>query len=69
MNQTKYPLKMCIPPERASQPCLTLPNRQWHRLPDGSIEVVFNTSEQLAACIEVTKFLRDYEPKETDGTG
>jgi len=63
MNNNKFPLKMHIPPNRANQPCLTLPTRQWQWLPDGSIDVMFDDREQLKVCVAVTTFLRDYEQK------
>lgn len=62
----RFPLKMSIPPDRSHQPGLALPYRQWRRLPDGSIEVIFNTPEQLETCITATQAIRTYEPKETD---
>ena len=61
---SQYPLKMIIPPDRASQPGLSLPSNQWQRLPDGGIEVVFNTRAELEACVEVTQAVRALEEKQ-----
>lgn len=57
---TRFPLKMHIPTDKANQPCLTLLNRQWRRLPDGSIDAVFNDRDELDLCVRVTAYLRDY---------
>jgi len=54
----RFPLRLTIPPDRATLPGLALPNRQWRRLEDGSIEVVFNSSEELWVCIEATRAIR-----------
>ena len=54
----RYPLKMCIPPDRASRPGLTLPNGQWERLADGSIDVTFRSAEEVLEFSEITKILR-----------
>lgn len=54
----QYPMKMTIPPERAKVPGLVLPNRQWRRNPDGSINVVFNTPDQLRECLDATRACR-----------
>jgi len=60
----KYPMKMTIQPAKASKPGLALPNRQWRRLGDGSIEVIFNTPDQLRECIEATEAIRKELPHE-----
>ncbi len=58
LQNRRFPLTMTIPPERATRPGLALPNGQWRRLADGGIEVVFNSREELAACIEATQEIR-----------
>ncbi len=60
-TQTKparFPLRLTIPPERATLPGLALINRQWQRLDDGSIKAVFNSREELETCIQATRAIR-----------
>ena len=54
----RFPLRVTIPPERAGLPGLALINRQWRRLADGSIEAVFNSSEELETCLQATQAIR-----------
>lgn len=54
----RWPLVMVIPPARAALPGLALPNGQWRRLTDGSIEAVFNGREELEDCLAATRAIR-----------
>lgn len=55
----RFPLRLRIPPERAILPGLAVINRQWRRLEDGSIEAVFNSSDELETCIQATRAIRE----------
>ena len=54
----RFPLRLRIPPERATLPGLAVINGQWRRLEDGSIEAVFNDREELDTCILATRAIR-----------
>jgi len=54
---TRFPLQMIIPPEKAGLPGLALPAGRWQRRDDGSITVVFASAEELKVCAEMTKIL------------
>ena len=58
-QKSRFPLTMVIPPDRAREPGLALPDGQWQRLPDGAIEVTFNTVAQLETCLTATAALRE----------
>lgn len=62
---SNYPVTLTIPPDQAAQPGLAVVNRQWRRLDDGSIEAVFNDTEELRLCLDVTRYLRE-DAKEHD---
>ncbi len=53
-----FPVRMVISLERAKLPGLALPNAQWTRLENGSIEVVFNSREELETCLQATRAIR-----------
>jgi len=55
----RFPLRLRIPPERATLPGLAVINRQWRRLEDGSIEAVFNSSDELETCIQAMRAIRE----------
>jgi hypothetical protein len=54
----RFPLTLTLPPDRAAQPGLALPNGQWRRLADGALEVTYTTPAQLQTCLDATAAIR-----------
>lgn len=57
-HPVRFPLVLRIPSEQATRPGLALPNGQWRRLEDGSIEAVFNSPDELDVCTRATQAIR-----------
>jgi hypothetical protein len=51
---TRFPLRVVIPPHKARLPGLTVPAGRWQRMDDGSIVVVYASAEEMAVCREAT---------------
>ena len=60
----RFPLRLVIPPDQARRPELALPEGQWQRREDGSIEVVFASEEEWEVCQEVTQVVRMTQNKQ-----
>lgn len=58
---TRFPLRVVIPPDEAGLPGLALPAGRWQqpltlpRQDDGSIVVVYASTEEMAVCEEATR--------------
>ncbi len=62
----RFPVRMVIPSDRANMPGLALPNEQWTRLKNGSIEVMFNSRDELEACLQATRAIRANQVEERE---
>ena len=54
----RFPLKMRIPKAKVDA-ALALPDGQWERLGDGSIDVVFDNAFQMETCLNATRAIRN----------
>mgnify|MGYP000915569329 CR=1 FL=1 len=53
-DDTRFPLRVVIPPDEARMPGLAVPAGRWQRLGDGSIVVVYASAEEMDVCREAT---------------
>ena len=54
-DDTRFPLRVVIPPDEARLPGLAVPAGRWQRRDDGSIVVVYASAEEMAVCREATR--------------
>ncbi len=54
-DDTRFPLRVVIPPDEAMSPGLAVPAGRWQRMDDGSIVVVYASAEEMAVCREATR--------------
>jgi len=54
-DDTRFPLRVVIPPDEARLPGLAVPAGRWQRMDDGSIVVVYASAEEMAVCREATR--------------
>ena len=54
-DDTRFPLRVVIPPDEARLPRLAVPTGRWQRQDDGSIVVVYASAEEMAVCREATR--------------
>ena len=54
-GDTRFPLRVVIPPDEAMRPGLAVPAGRWQRMDDGSIVVVYASAEEMAVCREATR--------------
>jgi len=54
-DDTRFPLRVVIPPDEARLPGLAVPAGRWQRMDDVSIVVVYASAEEMAVCREATR--------------